>query len=209
MTAIHSRTGKTIRLSNAAKLFGRDRETVDEAYAGDIVGFVGQSLLGIGDTLSEDPTIVYEEIPRFPPEVFSILSNPNPSKFKRFREGVDQLLREGVVQGFLPRNSSTQIPILAAVGPLQFEVFQYRLESEYGAEVRLEPGDWKFVRWLHPSIDPRTLTADILPTGSVMASDMREQPVILFPGDWALNYFAQKNPSLVLGTVPFENSSEK
>ncbi len=209
MTAIHARSGKTIRLSNAAKLFGRERETVDEAYAGDIVGFVGQSLLGIGDTLTEDPSIVYEEIPRFPPEVFAILSNPNPSKFKRFREGVDQLLREGVVQGFLPRNSSTQIPILAAVGPLQFEVFQYRLETEYGAEVRLETGDWKFVRWLHPSVDPRTLTSDILPTGSVLADDMRKQPVILFPGDWALNYFAQKNPSAVLGILPFENGSEK
>ncbi len=209
MTAIHSRSGKSIRLSNAAKLFGRDRETVDEAYAGDIVGFVGQSLLSIGDTLTEDPKIVYEEIPRFPPECFSILSNPNPSKFKRFREGVDQLLREGVVQGFYPRVSAQQVPILAAVGPLQFEVFQFRLESEYGAEVQLSAADWKFVRWVHPDTDRSVLTTGALPTGSLLADDAAGQLVILFPGDWALSYFEEKNPLIVLGTSPFEPHSGK
>ena len=168
MSAHHAQSGKKIRLSNAAKLFGRDRETVDEAYAGDIVGFVGQSLLSIGDTLSEDPSIVYDEIPRFPPEVFAFLRNPNPSKFKRFREGVDQLLQEGVVQGFYPRDSSTQMPILAAVGPLQFEVFQYRLENEYGAEAELGPTEWKFVRWVHPSVE--------VTSAGARASSQRRRP---------------------------------
>ncbi len=207
MTAIHAQSGRQIRLSNAAKLFGRDRETVDEAYAGDIVGFVGQSLLSIGDTLSEDPAILYEEIPRFPPEHFAILSNPNPSKFKRFREGVDQLLQEGVVQGFQPRSSSQQVPILAAVGPLQFEVFQYRLENEYGAEAQLGPTGWKFVRWVHPTVDRALLTPGVLPTGATLADDPRGQTVILFPGDWALRYFVEKNPSMVLGDLPFVNGA--
>lgn len=205
MTAAHAQSGKTIRLSNAAKLFGRDRETVDEAYAGDIVGFVGQSLLSIGDTLTEDPTILYNEIPRFPPEVFSFLTNPNPSKFKRFREGVEQLLREGVVQGFQPLSSGQQIPILAAVGPLQFEVFQYRLESEYGAEVQLGPTEWKFVRWVHPDTDAASLNSGSLPTGAILANDGRGQSVILFPGDWALRSFEETHPSVVLGTIPFGN----
>jgi len=207
MTAIHAQSGKTIRLPNAAKLFGRDRETVDEAYAGDIVGFVGQSLLSIGDTLTEDPSIVYKEIPRFPPECFSLLSNPNPSKFKRFREGVEQLLREGVVQGFAPRGSGQQIPILAAVGPLQFEVFQYRLENEYGAEVQLAGTEWKFARWVDPSIDQASLTSGMLPTGSLLAEDSRGQTVILFPGDWALAYFQEKHPSIGLSTLPYELST--
>ena len=209
MTAIHPRSGKTIRLSNAAKLFGRDRETVDEAFAGDIVGFVGQSLLSIGDTLTEDPAIVYEEIPRFPPECFAMLSNPNPSKFKRFREGVEQLLREGVVQGFTPRASGQLVPILGAVGPLQFEVFQYRLESEYGAEVQLSTTDWKFVRWVHPSVDRASITPGALPTGSLLADDAAGQAVILFPGDWALSFFEEKNPSVLLGITPFEPNSAK
>jgi peptide chain release factor 3 len=207
MTALHAQSNKEIRLSNAAKLFGRDRETVDEAYAGDIVGFVGQSRLSIGDTLTEDKSIVFDEIPRFPPECFAILNNPNPSKFKRFREGLDQLLQEGVVQGFQPRHSYQQVPILAAVGPLQFEVFQYRLESEYGAEARLEATEWRFVRWVHPSTDPALLTPGILPTGAVLADDAKGKAVILFPGDWALSYFIDKNPSVQLGDLPFDNGA--
>jgi peptide chain release factor 3 len=207
MTAIHAQTGKSIRLPNAAKLFGRDRETVDEAYPGDIVGFVGQSLLGIGDTLTEDPSIMYDEIPRFPPECFAILNNPNPSKFKRFREGLDQLLQEGVVQGFQPRNASQQVPILAAVGPLQFEVFQSRLESEYGAEARLDPTEWKFARWIQPSAEASLISPGMLPTGAILADDSRGQTVILFPGDWALNYFTEKHPAVALSELPFDNVS--
>ena len=204
MSAYHAQSGKKLRLPNAAKLFGRDRETVDEAYPGDIVGFVGQSLLSIGDTLTEDPSIVYNEIPRFPPEVFAFLRNPNPSKFKRFREGVEQLLQEGVVQGFYPRDSATQVPILAAVGPLQFEVFQYRLENEYGAEAELGQTEWKFVRWVDPSVEGAALTTGPLPVGTVAARDSRGQMVILFPGNWALTYFEEKNPTIKLGTLPFE-----
>ena len=207
MTATHAQSGKSVRLSNASKLFGRDRETVDEAYPGDIVGFVGQSLLGIGDTLAEDPAVLYNEIPRFPPECFAILNNPNPSKFKRFREGLEQLLQEGVVQGFRVRNASQQVPILAAVGPLQFEVFQYRLESEYGAEARLDPTELKFARWIHPSADTSLLTPGTLPTGALLADDSRGQGVILFPGEWALSYFTDKHPEVLLGELPFDNAA--
>ncbi len=208
MTAVHAQSGKEIRLSNAAKMFGRDRETVDEAYAGDIIGFVGQSSLSIGDTLTETPGIMYREIPRFPPECFALLFNPNPSKFKRFREGVDQLLQEGVVQGLQPRNASQQVPVLAAVGPLQFEVFQYRLENEYGAEARLEQAEWKFLRWVNPQADRAWAASVVLPTGTILADDARGQTVILFPGDWALSVFSEKNPSILLGDLPFENGIE-
>jgi peptide chain release factor 3 len=207
MTALHVQSGKEIRLSNSAKVFGRDRETVDEAYPGDIVGFVGRSMLSIGDTLTQDPAILYDEIPRFPPESFMVLTNPNPSKFKRFREGVDQLLQEGVLQGFLPLNSSSQIPILAAVGPLQFEVFHYRLENEYGAEARLEQTDWKFVRWVSPSTDRTMLRGLSLPTGTLPAEDRKGQIVLLFPGEWALTIFVERNPSVTLGELPFENGT--
>jgi len=72
--------------------------------------------------------------------------------------------------------------------------------------VRLEQTEWKFVRWVHPSVDVQTLTPEVLPTGAILANDAQEQPVILFPGEWALNLFAQKNPSVVLGTLPFEQA---
>jgi peptide chain release factor 3 len=100
MTVHHSRTGKKVRLSNAQKLFGRERETVDDAYAGDVIGIVGKDDFGIGDTLTDKPEVVFNEIPRFSPEIFAYLHNANMAKYKRFREGMQQLLQEGVVQSF-------------------------------------------------------------------------------------------------------------
>ena len=100
MWIVNTRTGRRHRLSSSHRLFGQDRETMDEAYAGDILGLVGHSDFRIGDTLSEDPGIRYEEMPRFPPECFAFLSNPNKSSDKRFRAGLEQLLQEGVVQSF-------------------------------------------------------------------------------------------------------------
>ncbi|MDH3252673.1 MAG: peptide chain release factor 3 [Ignavibacteria bacterium] len=205
MTVVHSRSGKKVRLANSQKLFGRDRETVDEAFPGDIVGFIGQASFTIGDTLSEDPDIIYDEIPHFPPEVFAVLQNPNPSNFKKFREGLDQLLQEGVVQGFHLMHSHQRVPVLAAVGPLQFEVVQFRLESEYGAESRLEQTEWKMLRWVDPEIDGELLASTTLPTGSALATNTENQRVILFPGDWAVKYFLEKNPDINLSDLPFAN----
>ncbi len=186
-------------------MFGQSRETVEEAYAGDIVGFVGQQSFGIGDTLTQDENIVYDEIPHFPPEVFATLSNPNPANYKKFREGLDQLLQEGVVQGLQRTNAAQKVPILAAVGPLQFEVVQYRLESEYGAESRLEPTEWKMMRWIDPAIDRDLVKQSNLPSGSDFAQNSEEQLVVLFKSDWALNYFIEKNPNIRISELPFKN----
>jgi peptide chain release factor 3 len=204
MPATHSRTGKKIRLSNAAKLFGQSRETVDEGLPGDIIGLVGHDEFGIGDTLSEDPSIVFNEIPRFPPECFTRLHNPNPANYKRLRDGLDQLLQEGVVQSFQLKHAGTNTPILAAVGPLQFEVVAFRLESEYGAPARLEPTDWKYLRWVDPAFDPSQLSTLLLPSNCVLAEDSAGATVILFTNDWALNYFSEKYPKLKLSSQPFE-----
>src|SRR5205814_2957988 len=180
MTVTHSRTGKKVRLSSSHKLFANERETVDEAFPGDIIGLVGHSEFGIGDTLTTESGIVYNEIPRFTPEAFSYLHNPNTGKYKQFRQGLDQLLQEGVIQALYLRNSSVKTPLLAAVGPLQFEVVQFRLESEYGAESRLEAAPWTVVRWLPTDIKEDDLDALSLPTGAKMAYDIGKNPVILF-----------------------------
>ena len=127
---------------------------MDEAFPGDIVGLVGHDAFGIGDTLSDQDSFVYDEIPRFAPECFAYLRNPQTAKFKQFRQGLDQLLQEGVIQVFRLRDAATAVPLLAAVGPLQFEVVQYRLQSEYGAESRLETAAWDRVRWLAADFDP-------------------------------------------------------
>jgi peptide chain release factor 3 len=198
MIATHAQSGEKVRLSSSMKLFGQERETVDEAFAGDIVGLVGHSEFGIGDTLTEDPAIRYNEIPRFPPECFATLHNPAPAKFKQFRKGMDQLLQEGVVQVFFLRDSGQRVPLLAAVGPLQFEVVQYRLESEYGAPSRLESAPWETVKWLPAGITEPDLRAIKLPTGCRLADDSDQHPVVLFPSAWTLDYFKKQNPDVPL-----------
>ncbi|MBI3414966.1 MAG: peptide chain release factor 3 [Verrucomicrobia bacterium] len=202
MSVHHSCSEKKVRLSSSHKLFGNERETVDEAFPGDVIGLVGHDAFGIGDTLTTDPKIVYKEIPRFTPEAFSYLHNPNTAKFKQFRQGLEQLLQEGVIQALYLRNSPVKTPLLAAVGPLQFEVVQFRLESEYGAESRLESAPWTVVRWLPLSFLETDLDALVLPTGARIAYDMGRNPVILFENEWSANYFSQTNAKVPLSSLP-------
>jgi peptide chain release factor 3 len=208
MTVHHSRSEKKVRLSSSHKLFGNERETVDEAYPGDVIGLVGHDSFGIGDTLTTDPKILYKEIPRFTPEAFSYLHNPNTGKYKQFRQGLDQLLQEGVIQALYLRNSSIKTPLLAAVGPLQFEVVQFRLESEYGAESRLEAAPWSVVRWLPTDIKEEELDALSLPTGARLAYDIGKNPVVLFQNEWSANYFGETNKNTPLSALPVQTVKE-
>jgi peptide chain release factor 3 len=199
----HSRTGKTYRLANAHKIFGRDREIVEEAYAGDVIGLVGYSDFGIGDTLSEDPKVVFDEIPRFAPECFARLSNPNPAKYKPFAKGVEQLLREGVVRSLQPRDfGDAKTTLLAAVGPLQFEVAQFRLQSEYGVESRLEPMPWTLARWIGPKTPAGAVDAVGLPMQSARVRDEEGAEMILFPTPWSVQYLSEKHPEIELLRLP-------
>jgi peptide chain release factor 3 len=203
MSVIHTRTGRKLRLSSSHKIFGRERETIDEAYAGDVVGLVGLSDFRIGDTLAEDASLVFHEIPRFTPECFAWLQSPSTAQFKRFREGLEQLLQEGVVQAFMLKDSAQRVPLLGAVGPLQFEVVQYRMQTEYGAESRLEPGQWKVLRWVTTD-NGLPVDEGTLPTGARIAFDAAKKPVILFQDEWSCNFFAERNPKVKLSALPTE-----
>jgi peptide chain release factor 3 len=208
MTVHHSRSKKKVRLSSSHKLFGNEREIVDEAWPGDVIGLVGHDSFGIGDTLTTDPKILYKEIPRFTPEAFSYLHNPNTAKYKQFRQGLEQLMQEGVIQALYLRNSSVKTPLLAAVGPLQFEVVQFRLESEYGAVSRLEAAPWTVVRWLPVDMKEDDLDALSLPTGSRVAYDVGKNPVVLFPNEWAADYFTKTNERVPLSSLPVQTVKE-
>jgi peptide chain release factor 3 len=206
MVVTHQRTGRSVRLSSAHKLFGQDRETVDVAWPGDVIGLVGHDSFGIGDTLTEDRTIAYDEIPRFAPEVFAWLTNPVPADAKKYRAGLEQLLLEGVMQSFEVRHSPPGATLLAAVGPLQFEVVQARLESEYNAKSRIVPAPFQYLRWLqpHPLLDtPEQL---LMPGGVNMGTDKFDHPIILFPNDWTMDYFTDKNSDIVLHEQPIEQT---
>ncbi len=213
MVVTHQRTGKQVRLSSSHKLFGQERETVDEAWPGDVIGIVGHDAFGIGDTLTEDRTILFNEIPRFPPEVFTYISNPTAGDAKKYRAGLEQLLQEGVVQSFTAKNAPPGATLLAAVGPLQFEVVQWRLQSEYGAESRLAPTPWTLLKWVvvpDAMKGPKGFDSSrvVVATGVSFGADKFENPVVLFPNDWTMRYFVEKNPELKLLDLPPEQHVE-
>jgi peptide chain release factor 3 len=207
MGVLHVQTGKTVRLSSSHKLFGQDRETVDEAFPGDVIGLVGHDAFGIGDTLTEDRAILFDEIPRFPPEVFAYISNPNSADSKKYRAGLEQLLQEGVVQSFSARSAPPGATLLAAVGPLQFEVVQWRLKSEYGAESRLVMAPWTVLRWIEPHPALSNPSGIVVASGVSFGTDKLDQPVALFPNDWTMRYFVEKNPDLKLRDLPLEQAA--
>ena len=209
MQVTNARTGKSVRLANSQRVFARDRETLDEAWAGDVVGLVGNYDLGIGDTLTNIPGVQFNEIPRFPPEVFAYLQSPNTSQFKRFREGLTQLLQEGVIQQFSQPYSNQRVPLLGAVGPLQFEVVQYRLQSEYNAESRLEPSPYSHVRWARRK-DGLPWSDDLnMPSGTALALDGDNRPVVMFAETWSMKFFTDRNAEVELSELPFKEIPEE
>jgi peptide chain release factor 3 len=201
MVVTHVRSGRKVRLSNASAIFGAERETVEHAYPGDVVGIVGKGIFAIGDTLTEDPEVVFDEIPAFAPECFAHIESTVPSEAKRFRAGFEQLLQEGVAQAFDLPGLTGRVRLLGAAGPLQFEVMQYRLENEYGAHARWTLAPWKQARWLQSGIAEDTM---LLPTGSQLALDRAQQRVVLFRDDWTLRYFQEKNPDVELSRYPLD-----
>ena len=199
MAVRHARSGKTIRLSRPQKLFGQDREVVDEAFPGDVIGLNNPGMFAIGDTLYVGTKVEYEGIPCFSPEIFAWLRNPNPSAFKSFRKGVNELREEGAVQVLYDTDQSKRDPILAAVGQLQLEVVQYRLEHEYGVQTRIEPLGFSVARWVCGGWPALEKVGRIFNCKSVR--DAWDRPVLLFKNDWNLNQLAEDHPDLELSAV--------
>jgi peptide chain release factor 3 len=199
MTVRHARSGRTIRLSRPQKLFGQDREVVEDAYPGDVIGLNNPGMFAIGDTLYVGPKVEYEGIPCFSPEIFAWLRNPNPSAFKSFRKGVSELREEGAVQVLQDTDPSRRDPILAAVGQLQLEVVQYRLENEYGVATRLEPMEFNLARWVVEGWPALEKLGRLFNCKTVR--DAWDRPVLLFRNQWNLEQLQQDHPELRLSAV--------
>ena len=148
MLVTHERLGTALRLSRVYRFFGRDRETVPEAYAGDVVGLVNPGQLAIGDTLYAGRSVKFPPIPLFPPERFAVLS-PADTRHKRFDEAVRQLAEEGLLQLFVPQTGPRH-PIVGVVGALQLDVVEARLLAESGIRCRIEPLAHVAARWPVP-----------------------------------------------------------
>ena len=199
MSVKHSRTGKVIRLSRPQKIFGQEREVVDDAYAGDVIGLNNPGMFSIGDTLYTGSQIEYEGIPCFSPEIFSWLRNPNPSSFKNFRKGVNELREEGAVQVLYDTDESKRDPILAAVGQLQLDVVKHRLKNEYGVDSILESMPYQLARWVPEGWVALDRVGRIF--NCKIVKDAWNRPVVLFKNKWNLNQTLEDNPNLKLNNV--------
>lgn len=201
MQVVDQRTGKKVRLANAQKLFGKDRETLDTAYAGDILALIGNYNFLIGDTLTSAESVTYQEMPRFTPECFAYIINSDTAGIKRYRSGMEQLMKEGVAQAYHVHGSDQSVPMLGAVGPLQFEVLQARLASEYKVETRIESPPWSIVQWFD-EIEPDTSRRDRdppevkLPSGSVIARDQDGNWVVLLSAKFYVGLLHERNEHL-------------
>ena len=146
MVVTHSQTGKPFATKYAHQVFGSDRETLTEAFPGDVVGLVNANEVRVGDTLWLEEPVSFPRIPSFAPEHFSVARVRDTGRFKQFRGGIAQLDEEGVVQVLRDPEIGDQAPVLAAVGPMQFDVAVHRLENEFGAPVELSPTSYSVAR---------------------------------------------------------------
>ncbi|MCR3921507.1 MAG: peptide chain release factor 3 [Firmicutes bacterium] len=189
MTVTQVRTGKKIRLSQPQQFLAQDRQIIENAYPGDIIGIFDPGVYQIGDTLTEGQLFEFEKLPRFTPELFSSVTVRDAMKSKQFHKGLSQLAEEGAIQIYMA--VEREQVILGAVGELQFEVFQYRLLAEYGADVIIQRLPYQLARWV---IAPPSRL------GGFMVKDEYENTVLLYENDFSLQWAKTRNPSVTFYT---------
>jgi len=194
MQVRHVRTGKMIRLASPQQFMARERSAVEEAWPGDVIGIMDRGNLRIGDSLSNDGDLEFADIPRFAPEHFARVVPKDAMRRKQFDTGLRELTEEGAAQVFYSESEAGPIPIVGAVGMLQFDVMQYRLEHEYGAPVKFERIPFRHPRWVtgpESEID-RVATQ----RGRMRLYDAKGNPLILFEDEWNVRW-AQQNETKV------------
>lgn len=189
-----TRTNKQMKLSQSTMLMANERENVEKAIAGDIIGIYDTGNYQIGDTLTtKKENIFFEPLPTFPPELFRKVAPKDTMKQKQFQKGVDQLAQEGAVQVY--KNEYNEV-IIGAVGQLQFEVFEYRLKNEYNAEIRMEMLDFSVAKWIEE--DKVDDIKKIIDQRQILLYDHYNRPLLLFANQFTLNYFIEKNQDIKL-----------
>lgn len=193
MKVNHARLERELRLSYSSQFIAADKETVDEAYAGDIVGVADTGNFAIGDCVSSQGYISFEDIPKFAPELFAKLSVRDALKRTKLNEALKHLSEEGAIQLFFDPIIGNQETIIGAVGELQFEVLVHRLQDEYNLEVKLTRLPFSVARW------PRNAEGKAvsqLKGNFQLFKDVIDQPVLLLNQEWDLNWAKKENPDV-------------
>jgi len=189
-----SRTNKSFKVTQSTQFLADDRETVDKAVAGDIIGLYDTGNYQIGDTVvGGKKTFQFERLPQFTPELFMKVTAKNVMKSKHFHKGILQLVQEGAIQYY--KTLHTEEVILGAVGQLQFEVFEHRMKAEYNVDVRMEPMGSKIARWIQNEADVKE---SMTGPRSMLVHDRYENLVFLFENEFAMRWFQDKNENIEL-----------
>ena len=201
MVATHEPTGRPFATKYAQAVFGRERTTLDTAYPGDVIGLVNAASLGIGDTLYVDEPVRFPPLPSFAPEHFAVARAKDSGRYKQFRRGITQLEQEGVVQVLRSELRGDQAPVLAAVGPMQFEVATHRMTHEFNAPIHLQALAYSLARRTRPE---DTAALDSLPTIEVLTRGDGAL-LALFPDRWRLQFIQRDHPDLMLEPLVADN----
>lgn len=197
MEVYHVQGKKKVKLNQSKQLMASDRETVEEAYAGDVIGIFDPGIYSIGDTLcTASNKFEFDGIPTFAPEHFASIRNKDSMKRKQFVKGVEQIAKEGAIQIFQSPLSGMEEIIVGVVGVLQFEVLEHRLKSEYNVDIERTNLSYRFIRWIgNKEIDLNKLN---LSSDTKKIQDLKGNFLLLFTNDWGIRWAEKNNPELIL-----------
>jgi len=197
MEVLHVQGNKKLRLSQPQQIMAQEREIIDEAYAGDIIGVFDPGIFAIGDTIcSPKKKFEFESIPTFAPEHFMRVRQKDTLKRKQFVKGTTQIAQEGAIQIFHEPDSGMEEVIVGVVGVLQLEVFEYRMKNEYNVDLFKEGLSYSYIRWIdNKDIDPKTLK---LSSDTKLVKDFRDNYLLLFTSEWNIRWALERNEGLEL-----------
>ena len=197
MEVLHVQGNKKIKLTQPQQLMAQDREIIDEAYAGDIIGVFDPGIFSIGDTLcTASKKFCFGGIPTFAPEHFSRVQQVDTMKRKQFIKGTSQIAQEGAIQIFQDLGGGMEEVIVGVVGTLQFDVLEYRLKNEYNVDIRMEGLSYQYIRWIeNDGLDPKTLN---LTSDTKRIQDLKGNHLLIFANEWSIRWAQEHNKELVL-----------
>ena len=200
MDVTHVQGGKKIKLAQSTQMMASERETVDEAFAGDIIGLFDPGIFAIGDTITAaKDAFQYEGIPTFAPEHFARISQVDTMKRKQFIKGMEQIAQEGAIQIFKELGGGMEEVIVGVVGVLQFEVLEYRLKNEYNVDIRRQNLGYSTIRWIdNEELDPQALN---LTSDTKRVEDFKGRKLLLFTSEWNITWALEHNEGLRLAEV--------
>ncbi|WP_125154043.1 peptide chain release factor 3 [Clostridium rectalis] len=200
MEVFHVQGNNKVKLAQPQQFLAQDREIVEEAYAGDIIGVFDPGIFRIGDTLCmSNEKFKFDGIPTFAPEHFARVRTVDTMKRKQFIKGITEISQEGAIQVFKEINIGIEEIIVGVVGVLQFEVLQYRMKNEYNVDIKMERLPFKYVRWIESydgDVEELSITSD-----TKIVKDLKERQLLLFQSDWSISWSLEHNKGLILSDI--------